>query len=231
VTTVLVIDDEAPLRRALRTMLDGRQFDVVEAAGGQAGVVAAAGQSPDVVVLDLGLPDLDGMEVLERIRSFSDVPVVVLTARDRPRDAVAALEAGADDYITKPFDTDELVARMRAALRRRPTIHESPPVITVDDLVIDLAQRMVTRGGQRVALTKTEMRLLEALATSPGILLTHDVLLRRVWGPGYGTESNYLRTFVGQLRKKLGDDAASPRLILTESGIGYRWIGLDEPES
>ena len=224
-TSVLIVDDERPLRRALRTSLQARDLEVTEVdRGGDAGV-AVADRNFDLVVLDLGLPDLDGIEVLRRIRSFSEVPIIVVTARDDRTQKVALLDAGADDYVTKPFDTEELLARMRAAMRRRPV--DGPPrdpVIEVDDLRIDLTRRLVTIGGERVGLTRTELGLLEALATNPGRLLTHDVLLRKVWGPGYGTESNYLRTYVGQLRKKLGDDAASPRLIATEPGVGYRWL-------
>jgi two-component system KDP operon response regulator KdpE len=228
VTRVLVIDDEAPLRRALRTSLTARDYEVIEAVSGHAGVLAAADNNPDLVVLDLGLPDLDGMEVLARLRGFANVPVIVLTARDRQGDKVAALDAGADDYVTKPFDPGELLARIRAALRRTPT--EAPragSVTAAGDIEIDLARQLVTRGGQPVALTRTERRLLEVMVTNPGRLLPHDFLLREVWGQGYGTEANYLRTFVGQLRRKLGDSAADPRLILTEAGIGYRWIGSE----
>lgn len=224
-TSVLIVDDERPLRRALRTSLQARDLEVTEVDRGGDAVVAVADRNFDLVVLDLGLPDLDGIEVLRRIRSFSEVPIIVVTARDDRTQKVALLDAGADDYVTKPFDTEELLARMRAAMRRRPV--DGPPrdpVIEVDDLRIDLTRRLVTIGGERVGLTRTELGLLEALATNPGRLLTHDVLLRKVWGPGYGTESNYLRTYVGQLRKKLGDDAASPRLIATEPGVGYRWL-------
>ena len=223
-TRVLIVDDEAPLRRALRTSLRARDLEVVEADRGEAAVVAVADGGVDVVLLDLGLPDLDGVAALGRIRSFSQVPVVVLTARDDQHQKVAVLDAGADDYVTKPFDTEELMARIRAVLRRRPEPERTPPVVEAGDLRIDLARRLVTRGGERVPLTKTELGLLEQLVTHPGRLLTHDVLLRRVWGQGYGTESNYLRTYVGQLRKKLGDDASSPRYIATDPGVGYRWV-------
>jgi two-component system KDP operon response regulator KdpE len=223
-TNVLVVEDDAPLRRALRTSLRARDLDVLEAVTGEEAIVAVADGAPDVVLLDLGLPGLDGIDVLRRIRSFSTIPVVVLTARDRQSDKVSALDAGADDYVTKPFDTEELLARLRAVLRRVPHAQTGSAVVRVDDLEIDLARRQVRRGGEPVHLTRTELALLEQLATHPGKLLTHEFLLRQVWGRGYGSESNYLRVYVGQLRQKLGDDAANPRLILTEPGIGYRWL-------
>jgi len=225
VTRVLIVDDEAPLRRALSTSLSARGFDVVQASSGEQAVVVMADRGAELVVLDLGLGDIEGVEVLNRIRSFSDTPVIVLTARHTQSDKVALLDAGADDYVTKPFDTEELLARIRAALRRRPDTETArSAVVEIDDLVIDLGRRLVTRDGQRVALTRTEMSMLEVMVTNPGRLLTHDFLLRKVWGPGYAKESNYLRTYVGQLRKKLGDAAASPRLIATEPGVGYRWL-------
>ena len=227
---VLVIEDDAPLRRALRTSLRARDLEVVEATTGEEGLVVAADRRPDAVLLDLGLPGIDGIETLRRLRTFSDVPVVVLTARDRQVDKIAALDAGADDYVTKPFDTEELLARIRAVLRRVPQVHAAPPVIHAGAVVIDLGRRQVTLDDEVVRLTRTELALLELLATNPGKLLTHEYLLRRVWGQGYGSESNYLRVYVGQLRRKLHDDAGSPRLILTEPGIGYRWIA-EEPES
>jgi two-component system KDP operon response regulator KdpE len=227
-TRVLVVEDDAPLRRALRTSLRARGLDVVETANGEEALVVIADGRADVVVLDLGLPGLDGIDVLRRVRSFSDVPVVVLTARDRQSDKVGALDAGADDYVTKPFDTEELLARLRAVLRRVTSPSTSPAVTRVDNLEIDLAQRQVRLDGKPVHLTKTELELLELLVTNAGKLLTHEYILREVWGPGYGRQSNYLRVYVGQLRSKLGDDATNPRLILTEPGIGYRWIANDE---
>jgi len=226
-TTVLVIEDDAPLRRALRTSLRARHLDVLECASGEDGIVLVADRRPDVVLLDLGLPDVDGVEVLRRLRSFSDVPVVVLTARDRQTDKIAALDVGADDYVTKPFDVEELLARMRAVLRRVPRTVAAEAVVRVDDLEIDLPKRQVRLDGEVVHLTKTELALLEELVSHPGKLLTHEHLLRQVWGQGYGSESNYLRVYVAQLRRKLLDDAANPRLIVTEPGIGYRWIGSE----
>jgi two-component system, OmpR family, KDP operon response regulator KdpE len=227
-TTVLVVEDDAPLRRALRTSLRARGLDVIETANGEEALVVVADGRADVVLLDLGLPGLDGIDVLRRVRSFSDVPVVVLTARDRQGDKVGALDAGADDYVTKPFDTEELLARLRAVLRRVMPPSTVPAVTRVDNLEIDLVQRQVRIDGKPVHLTKTELELLELLVANPGKLLTHEYILREVWGPGYGRESNYLRVYVGQLRRKLEDDAASPRLILTEPGIGYRWIASEE---
>jgi two-component system KDP operon response regulator KdpE len=224
VSTILLIEDDPSLRRALRTTLRNREFDVLEAATGESAIVIAADGRPDVVLLDLGLPDLDGLDVLRRLRAFTEIPVIVLTARDDQHEKVRSLDAGADDYVTKPFDVEELLARIRAALRRVPNPAAAPVVIHVDDLEIDLARRLVTRGAEPIHLTRTELTLLEQLARHPGKLLTQEYLLREVWGPGYGTESNYLRVYVGQLRKKLGDDAARPRLIATEPGIGYRWI-------
>jgi two-component system KDP operon response regulator KdpE len=224
VNVILLVEDDPSLRRALRTTLRNREFDVLEAATGEEAITIAADRRPDVVLLDLGLPDLDGLDVLRRLRVFSDVPVIVLTARDEQSEKIRSLDAGADDYVTKPFDVEELLARVRAALRRVPSSSTAPAVIRVDDLEIDLARRLVTRGTEGIHLTRTELMLLEQLARHPGELLTQEQLLREVWGPGYGTESNYLRVYVGQLRKKLGDDATRPRLIATEPGIGYRWI-------
>jgi two-component system KDP operon response regulator KdpE len=226
-TTVLVIEDDTSLRRALRTSLRARAFDVVECATAEEGIVQVADNRPDVVLLDLGLPDLDGLEALRRMRSFSEIPVVVLTARDRQQDKIEALDAGADDYVTKPFDVAELLARIRAVLRRVPHAPATPALVEVEGLTVDLVRRQVRLEGEAVHLTKTELALLEQFASQPGKLLTHEYLLRKVWGDGYGSESNYLRVYVGQLRRKLGDDAANPRLIVTEPGIGYRWIGTD----
>ena len=226
-TTILLVEDDAPLRRALRTSLRARDLDVHETASGEEALVLAADRRPDIVLLDLGLPGMDGIETLTRLRAFSDVPVIVLTARERAADKVAALDAGADDYVTKPFDTEELLARVRAALRRVPHAATGPTVVRCDGLEIDLVQRRVKLSADNVHLTRTELALLEVLVRNPGKLLAHDYLLRQVWGQGYGSQSNYLRVFVRQLRRKLGDDASNPRLILTEPGIGYRWIADD----
>lgn len=223
-TRVLVVDDEPQIRRALRTSLEAHGYEVATAGTGEEGVLAAAETAPELVLLDLGLPDLDGTEVIARVRSFSDVPVIVLSVRDRQADKVAALDAGADDYVTKPFGVEELLARLRAALRRTRGDEPGAAVLDFTDLQIDLSKRLVTRDGERVHLTKTEYALLEAMATNPGKLLTHQWLLRKVWGVGYAQESHYLRVYVRALRKKLGDAAAAPELILTEPGVGYRWI-------
>ena len=223
-TTVLVVDDEPQIRRALRTSLEAHGYEVATAGTGEEGVLAAAETAPDLVLLDLGLPDLDGAEVIERVRSFSEVPVIVLSVRDRQADKVSALDAGADDYVTKPFGVEELLARLRAALRRTQGEEPGAAVLDFGDLRVDLSKRLVTRDGERVHLTKTEYALLEAMVTNPGKLLTHQWLLRKVWGVGYAQESHYLRVYVRALRKKLGDAAAAPELILTEPGVGYRWI-------
>lgn len=223
-TRILVVDDEPQIRRALRTSLEAHGYEVRTASNGTEAVEAAADASPDLMFLDLGLPDLDGKQVIERVRAFSDLPVIVVSVRDRQADKVEALDAGADDYVTKPFAMEELLARLRAALRRRQGEEPAPAVLLFGDLRIDLGRRLVEIGADRVHLTKTEWGLLEALATNPGKLLTHQWLLRRVWGPGYAQESHYLRVYVRALRRKLGDAAAAPRLILTEPGVGYRWI-------
>jgi two-component system, OmpR family, KDP operon response regulator KdpE len=225
-TTVLIVEDDSALRRALVMTIRARGFDVLDVATGEQALVVAADARADIMVLDLGLPDLDGFAVLERLRGFSQIPVIVLTARNYQPDKVRGLEAGADDYVTKPFDPEELVARIRAALRRLPTANE-PAVVTIGTLEIDLARRQVKRDGEPVHLTRTELGLLEQLVRHPGKLLTQEHLLREVWGSGYGTEANYLRVYIAQLRKKLGDDATHPHLILTEPGIGYRWIAVD----
>jgi two-component system, OmpR family, KDP operon response regulator KdpE len=224
VTRILVVDDEPQIRRALRTSLEAHGYEVRTASNGAEAVEAAAEAAPDLMFLDLGLPDLDGRHVIERVRSFSDVPMIVVSVRDRQADKVDALDAGADDYITKPFAMEELLARLRAALRRTQTEEPAAAILRYGGLIIDLGRRLVEVGGERVHLTKTEWALLEALATNPGKLLTHQWLLRRVWGAGYAQESHYLRVYVRSLRRKLGDAAASPTLILTEPGVGYRWI-------
>ena len=222
-TKVLLVEDDAALLTALRALMRSRDYDVVETETGDEAIAAVTKGDIDVVVLDLGLPDMSGIEVLVRVRAFSTIPVIVLTAHHQQTEKIRALDAGADDYVTKPFDTEELLARVRAVLRRvqTPTV---ATVIRIDDLEIDLARRAITRAGTPVHLTRTELELLDQLVSHPGKLLTQEYLLREVWGPEYGTEANYLRVYIGQLRKKLGDEAANPRLILTEPGIGYRWI-------
>ncbi|MCU1427724.1 MAG: two-component system response regulator [Actinomycetia bacterium] len=223
-TTVLVVEDDGALRRALGLSLRSRGIEVLDVATGEQALNVAADGRADLIVLDLGLPDMDGVDVLKRLRSFTTVPVIVLTARDRQADKVRVLDAGADDYVTKPFDPEELLARIRAALRRSPDAETGPVVVRVGDLEIDLSRRRITRDDEPVHLTRTELQLLELLVRNPEKLLTQEYLLREVWGAGYGTETNYLRVYIGQLRKKLGDDATNPRLIVTEPGIGYRWI-------
>lgn len=221
---VLVIEDEPEIRRFLRAALGANQFVVVEAATGQAGLRQAASQPPDVVVLDLGLPDISGFQVIEELRSWSKVPIVVLSARGQEADKVAALDAGADDYLTKPFGTGELLARLRVALRHRARLDGSAtePVFTAGDLRVDLARRVVSVAGCEIHLTPTEYRLLTTLIQHAGKVVTHRQLLKEVWGPDSTHETHYLRVYVNQLRHKLGDDAARPSLLLTEPGVGYR---------
>lgn len=219
---VLVVDDDHQIREALRRGLKARGYEVLGAANGETALDILSGASVDVVVLDLGLPGIDGHDVIRRLRSFSDVPVVVLSVRESQSEKVTALDAGADDYVVKPFGMDELLARMRAALRRaRP--EEARPMLRFSELELDLGRHLVRLGGQPVHLTPTEYRLLEALATNAGKLLTHSWLLRRVWGPAYDRESHYVRVYVQQLRQKLRDDPGRPRYIITEPGLGYRW--------
>jgi two-component system KDP operon response regulator KdpE len=222
-TSVLVVDDEPQIVRALRINLSARGYDVLTAYDGKTALSVAVEGKPDVVVLDLGLPDLDGVDVIAGLRGWSSMPIIVLSARTDSAAKVEALDAGADDYVTKPFGAKELLARMRAVLRRAAP-EQTEPVLRFDELEIDLSRRLVKLGGEPVHLTPTDYRLLEAMATSPGKLLTHGWLLQKVWGPGYATESHYLRLFVRQLRQKLHDDPGHPRWITTEPGVGYRWL-------
>ncbi|WP_432510494.1 response regulator [Kineococcus sp. SYSU DK001] len=220
---VLVVDDEPGLRRALSINLSARGWDVTVAADGAAALEAAATAHPDVVLLDLGLPDLDGLEVIAGIRGWSPVPIIVLTARTASADAVDALDAGADDYVTKPFAMDVLLARLRAAVRRGAAHDSAPEVLDVDGLHIDLARRTVTRDGEPVRLTPTEWNLLQVLVTNAGRLVGQTQLLKEVWGPGYGRETNYLRVYVAQLRRKLEKVPGAPVHLITEPGMGYRF--------
>jgi two-component system KDP operon response regulator KdpE len=222
---VLAVDDEPQILRALRASLSARGHQVATAPNGETALDLLASGDVDLVVLDLGLPGIDGVEVIRRLRSWSSVPVIVLTVRDAQSDKVSALDAGADDYVTKPFAMDELLARMRAVIRRFGGTEDGPPVVRVGDLEVDLARRLVSRSGQPVHLTRTELSLLEVFVTNPGKLLTHRFLLQKVWGDSYGDQSHYLRVYVANLRRKLEPDPASPSLILTEPGIGYRWVG------
>ena len=218
---LLVIEDEAPIRRFLRIVLEGAGHVMDEAARGREGIERAATGAPSAVVLDLGLPDMDGKAVIAAIREWSDVPIVVVSVRSNEAEIIAALDAGADDYVTKPFHTEELLARLRALVRRRGTPDEGA-VLTAGDLVVDLAARTVALAGAPVRLTRKEFDVLALLARNAGRLLTHEALLRTVWGPAHVGDSHYLRIAIGRLREKLGDDAAAPRWIFTEPGIGYR---------
>ena len=229
-STIVVVDDEPQIRRALRTSLTAHGHDVVPVGTGEEAIVAAAERSPDLLFVDLGLPDVDGVEVIRRVRAFSTVPIIVLSVRDRQADKVAALDAGADDYLAKPFGMEELLARLRATMRRAaPEAAEANAVHRFGELEVDLARQRVLRRGEPLHLTPTEYGLLEALVRAPGKLLTHEWLLRKVWGMGYGQESHYLRVYVRALRRKLGDSAANPAYITTEPGVGYRWIAEESP--
>ena len=225
---VLVVDDEPQIRRTLGTTLRARSMEVDLAATGEEALEIAAARPPDVVVLDLGLPDIDGVEVIERLRRTTDVPIIVLSVRELERDKVRALDAGADDYVTKPFAIGELMARLRAALRRAVRPEGEPEAVVVTGaLRIDLASRRVTRDGADVKLTPIEYRLLATLARHAGRVLTHAALLREVWGPGATGQHHYLRVFMAQLRRKLEADPSRPQQLLTEPGVGYR---LRDPE-
>jgi two-component system KDP operon response regulator KdpE len=219
--TVLVIDDELQIRRLLRVCLESNNYRVVEAATGLEGVSAAAQHRPDVVVLDLGLPDMDGVSVLKRLREWSRVPVVVLSVRDREEDKIKALDNGADDYVTKPFSSGELLARVRVAMR-----HGQPPsesaVFHSGHLEVDLTARLVKISGSEVKLTATEYALLRLFVQHAGKVLTHQQILREVWGPNYVDQTQYLRVYLAHLREKLEADPAKPSLFITEPGIGYR---------
>ncbi len=223
-TRVLVVDDEAPIRRALAANLKARGYDVDTAETGEQALDLAARHHPDVVLLDLGLPGIDGLEVIDGLRGWTHVPIVVLSARGAERDKVAALDAGADDYVAKPFGMDELLARLRAAVRRA-TPADEEPVVTTADFTVDLtAKRVLDPAGEPVRLTPTEWQLLEVLVRNTGKLVTQRQLLRDVWGPSYGDESNYLRVHMAHLRRKLEPDRSRPRYLITEAGMGYRFV-------
>ncbi|HKR67444.1 MAG TPA: response regulator [Streptosporangiaceae bacterium] len=221
-TTVLVVDDEPQIVRALRINLRARHYEVYVAETGTAALQEAAHHPPDVVILDLGLPDLDGVEVIGGLRGWTDAPIIVLSGRADSTDKVEALDAGADDYVTKPFGMDELLARMRAVIRRSATEPDEPQV-SLGEVMIDLAAKHVTKNGQDVRLTPTEWHLLEVLLRHPGKLLSQRQLLREVWGPGYADATGNLRLYMAQLRRKLEPDPARPRWLLTEPGMGYRF--------
>lgn len=223
---ILVIEDEAPIRRFLRIVLEGEGHVMDEAARGREGIKRAAMSAPSAIVLDLGLPDMDGKAVIGVIREWSDIPIVVVSVRSSEAEIVTALDAGADDYVTKPFAPAELLARLRALVRRRGA-PEPAPVLAIGDLSIDLTARTVTKAESTVHLTRKEFDVLALLARNAGRLLTHQELLRTVWGPAHLGDSHYLRVAVGHLREKLGDDAAAPRLIFTEPGIGYRFAAAE----
>ena len=223
-TRVLVVDDEPGLRKALAINLRARKYDVDVAADATAALASAARQPPDVVVLDLGLPDMDGTDVIRGLRGWTRAPIIVLSARTNQSDKVDALDAGADDYVTKPFGMDELLARLRAALRRAAP-SDPQPIVETADFTVDLAA-MQTRApdGTPIRLTPTEWHLLEMLVRHQGKLVGHRQLLQEIWGPAYGTETNYLRVYMAQLRRKLEPDPSSPRHLLTEPGLGYRFV-------
>jgi two-component system KDP operon response regulator KdpE len=222
---ILVIDDEPQILRALRTILTQKQFRVTTASRGEEGLTLAAANPPDVVILDLTLPDLDGIQVCARLRQWTQIPIIVLSVRDSERDKVAALDQGADDYLTKPFGIEELLARIRVALRHSAqTQSRKEPVITAGDLTIDLARHIVTRRGQEVKLTATEFKLLAYLAANAGRVLTHQTILIHVWGPAEADRVEYLRVYMRQLRKKLEPDPDRPCYLLTEPGVGYRFL-------
>jgi len=226
---VVLIEDEPQIRRFLRTALAGHDYRIFEAATGRDGLVEAATRQPDLVILDLGLPDVDGVQVLKELREWSAVPVIVLSARGQERDKIRALDGGADDYVSKPFSVGELLARMRAALRRGARAADESSTFTVGELSVDLARRQVLVAGKPVHLTPIEYKLLTTLIQHAGKVVTHRQLLREVWGPSHAEDSQYLRVYVAQLRRKLERVPVQPQYLLTEPGVGYRLAVEDSP--
>jgi two-component system KDP operon response regulator KdpE len=218
---VLIIDDEAQIRRLLRVTLEGSGYRVFEAGTGQEGLVEAAQRRPDVIILDLGLPDVDGLETLRRVREWSQAPVIVLSVRESEEDKVAALDNGADDFVTKPFSTVELLARLRVAQRHARPLEENA-VFVSGPLQVDLANRQVLLGGKEIKMTPTEYALLRLLVRNAGKVVTHRQILKEVWGPNYGDQTHYLRVYMAHLREKLEANSSRPELLLTEPGVGYR---------
>jgi two-component system KDP operon response regulator KdpE len=221
---VILIEDEATIRRFVRLALETEGCEVFEAAGLQRGLIEAGTRRPDLVVLDLGLPDGDGVDFIRELRAWSAIPVIVLSARTEEAEKVRALDAGADDYLTKPFGTAELAARVRAHLRRRGAAVDASTVVGFGGVQVDLVRRTVEKDGVPLHLTPIEYRLLTCLLASPGCVLTHRQLLKAVWGPNHAEDAHYVRVYMGQLRKKIEADAARPRHILTETGVGYRFM-------
>lgn len=220
---VLIVDDEPQLRRVLRPALAACGYEVLEAATGSDALRAIAASAPDIVVLDLGLPDMDGKDVLAQARAFSPVPIVILSARDREAEKIAALDSGANDYVEKPFSIGEFMARLRAALRQPSHTGGEPSEVESCGLRIDMDKHLVMKNGKAIKLTPKEYDLLTTLARRPGRLLTHSQILCAVWGPAHRQDTQYLRVFIGQLRAKIEDDAAAPKIVLTEPGVGYRF--------
>jgi two-component system, OmpR family, KDP operon response regulator KdpE len=225
--TILVVEDEPEIRRFLRLSLTERGYSVIEATKAEEGLKLAAEGNCNLILLDIGLPDLSGMEVIKRVRAWSHMPIVILSARDQEADKIAALEAGADDYVTKPFGVLELIARVKVALRHasnKKTESAESAIVEAGDLVIDISLSTVHKAGVDVHLTPTEYKLLVTLLQTPGKLVTQQHLLREVWGPGYAKEGHYLRTYMGQLRHKLEDEPSQPKHLITEPGVGYRFV-------
>ncbi|MFD7094896.1 response regulator [Streptomyces xanthophaeus] len=222
---VLVVEDDAQLVRALKINLEARKFEVEAASDGQEALRLAAVRTPDVILLDLGLPDMDGVDVIKEVRETSGVPILVLSARHTSEEKIRALDAGADDYVTKPFSMDELLARLRAAVRRRevPVLAPEIAVVTTGDFTVDLVAKKVRRNDRNVRLTPTEWHLLEILISNPGRLISQRKLLLDIWGPTYSEHTNYLRVYMAQLRRKLEADPSHPRHLITEPGMGYRF--------
>ena len=221
---ILIADDDAQMLRAVRITLTARGYEVITASDGKSALDAAISTHPDLIVLDLGMPGLGGIDVIEAVRGWSQVPILVVSGRSESWEKVEALDAGADDYVTKPFSADELLARIRALTRRTPAANDEA-VVTFGDVTVNLAAHVVTRAGATVRLTPTEWRMLETLVRNHDRLVTREVLLTEVWGPQYTTDTGYLRLYIAQLRKKLEPEPSKPRYLLTDAGMGYRFVG------
>jgi two-component system KDP operon response regulator KdpE len=223
---ILVIDDEKQIRRMLKAALDGFGYHIAEAASGHEGLSQAAMFHPDLIILDLGLPDLDGTEVIQRLREWTQTPIIILSVREQESDKIKALDAGADDYVTKPFSMGELLARIRVAMRHVAKT-DGEPILSFSELVVDLAHRNVTVKGEEVRLTPIEYEILKFLAVQAGRVVTHKQLLRAIWGPNYQEQTQYVRVYIGQIRRKIEIDPSQPKYIITEPGIGYRLVTRD----